>query len=387
MIINVDILCKVKIYNIYLDIFILFIILSDYSFKQNKMDPNLQIIIENKFKIFLNHHLGSGAFGNVYLGIDLLHKDKIAIKIEPKKLKSNQLYNEFMMLNYLRGLEGIPLCRSFISSNDSNCLIMSHLGINLEHVLSLYNRHLNLITTAKIGLQILARLESIHKLHVIHRDVKPENFLTTETHGNSLIYIIDFGLAKRFRDPKNGNHIPYKDNKPFVGTARYASVYTHFGIEQSRRDDLESMVYTLIYLNNGSLPWQCIKAKSKEEKYQKILEMKMTFVDNSIDMPSEFIDMLTYVRNLQFNEVPNYNVIRDKLNNIIQKNQSCDCNWKKGEEKCLSFSSGMETSLQSKKNSKKDNNEDEKSFGLLNQSDIKNEYELLFEEQSDIVFY
>ena len=113
----------------------------------------------------------------------------------------------------------------------------------------------------------------------------------------------------------------------------------------------------------------------------------LTFVDNSIDMPSEFIDMLTYVRNLQFNEVPNYNVIRDKLNNIIQKNQSCDCNWKKGEEKCLSFSSGMETSLQSKKNSKKDNNEDEKSFGLLNQSDIKNEYELLFEEQSDIVFY
>lgn len=89
------------------------------------------------------------------------------------------------------------------------------------------------------------------------------------------IYLIDFGLSKRFRDPKTGLHIPEKDGKSLVGTARYSSIYTHLGIEQSRRDDLEALAYSIIYLGKGTLPWQGIRAKNKNDKYQKILELKI----------------------------------------------------------------------------------------------------------------
>ena len=116
----------------------------------------------------------------------------------------------------------------------------------------------------------------MHSRHLIHRDVKPDNFLIGKGKNKNQVYVIDFGLAKRFRDPKTGDHIPYKDGKSLTGTARYASIYTHLGIEQSRRDDLEAIGYVLMYLNTGSLPWQGLKAKTQKEKYQKIMEKKIS---------------------------------------------------------------------------------------------------------------
>jgi serine/threonine protein kinase len=116
----------------------------------------------------------------------------------------------------------------------------------------------------------------MHSRHLIHRDIKPDNFLIGMGKNKNQIYVIDFGLAKRFRDPKSGDHIPYKDGKSMNGTARYASIYTHLGIEQSRRDDLEAIGYVLMYLLLGALPWQGIKAKTQREKYQKIMEKKIS---------------------------------------------------------------------------------------------------------------
>lgn len=115
----------------------------------------------------------------------------------------------------------------------------------------------------------------MHSKSFIHRDIKPENFLTGLKKKSHLIYLIDYGLAKIYRDRKTGLHIPYVEGKSLTGTARYASIYTHLGIQQSRRDDLEAIGYLLVYFMKGELPWQGLKAKTKKEKYKKIMEKKI----------------------------------------------------------------------------------------------------------------
>ena len=128
----------------------------------------------------------------------------------------------------------------------------------------------------------------MHSRCLIHRDIKPENFLLGMKKKNYLIYLIDFGLSKKYQDIKTNQHIPYLTGKSLTGTARYASIYSHLGIEQSRRDDLESIGYTLVYLNKGCLPWQGIKGKTKKEKYEKIYEIKnqTSIEDLCSEMPS-----------------------------------------------------------------------------------------------------
>ena len=102
---------------------------------------------------------------------------------------------------------------------------------------------------------MIQRIKVVHEERIIHRDIKPDNFLIGIGKKQHYVYVIDFGLAKRFRDPKTGEHIPYRDGKNLTGTARYASVNTHLGIEQSRRDDLESLGFVFMYFNKGNLPW------------------------------------------------------------------------------------------------------------------------------------
>jgi len=133
--------------------------------------------------------------------------------------------------------------------------------------------------------------------------------------------MIDFGLSKRYRDPKNGEHIPYRDGKSLTGTARYASVNTHIGIEQSRRDDLESVGYILLYFLKGALPWQGLAGKNKNEKYDRIKEMKIqtTISEVTRGAPEEFTKYLQYCRNMQFEEKPDYNYLRQLFKNIMAK--------------------------------------------------------------------
>jgi serine/threonine protein kinase len=123
-----------------------------------------------------------------------------------------------------------------------------------------------------LGDQMLQRIEFVHNNSFLHRDIKPDNFLMGHGKNQHVLYIIDFGLAKRFIDPKTGDHIPYRDGKSLTGTARYASLNTHIGQEQSRRDDIESIAFVMVYLIKGELPWQGVPGKDKDEKYKKIKE-------------------------------------------------------------------------------------------------------------------
>jgi len=153
---------------------------------------------------------------------------------------------------------------------------MELIGPSLEDLLVYCGQKFSLRTTLLITDQLISRIEHIHSKNFIHRDVKPDNFLVGLGKNSNRIYVIDFGLAKRFRDNKTQQHIPYKENRSLTGTVRYASINAHLGIEQSRRDDLESLGYVLVYFKKGKLPWQGIAAETKAENYQKIMEKKMS---------------------------------------------------------------------------------------------------------------
>jgi casein kinase 1 len=152
----------------------------------------------------------------------------------------------------------------------------------------------------------------VHSKLYLHRDVKPDNFLIGLGKQQHVIYAIDFGLAKRYIDPRNNHHIPYRDGKNLTGTARYASLNTHRGIEQSRRDDIEAIGFVLMYFLRGSLPWQGLPAKTKKEKYARIKEKKETTSIEALceGYPEELAAYLTYSRALNFTDAPNYDYLR-----------------------------------------------------------------------------
>jgi len=182
------------------------------------------------------------------------------------------------------------------------------LGPSLEDLFNYCGRRFQLKTVLMLADQLLSRLEYVHTKSFIHRDVKPDNFLIGLGKRQSVIHIIDFGLAKKYRDPRSHQHIPYRENKNLTGTARYASINTHIGIEQSRRDDLESLGYVLMYFIRGSLPWQGLKANTKKQKYERIMDRKMSTSTEQLckGYATEFRSYFEYCRSLRFEDRPDY---------------------------------------------------------------------------------
>ncbi|CAH8512692.1 unnamed protein product [Schistosoma turkestanicum] len=269
-----------------------------------------EVLINDKYRLM--RKIGSGSFGDIYLGVNQLTGEEVAIKMENVYAKHPQLQFEHKVYRLLAGAVGIPQARWYGTCRTYWVLVMDLLGPSLEDLFTFCCRRFTLKTVLMLADQMLARIENVHNKSLIHRDIKPDNFLMGIGRHCNKVYMIDFGLAKRYRDVRTGRHIAYREDKNLTGTARYASINAHLGIEQSRRDDLESLGYVLMYFNRGCLPWQGLRATTKRQKYERISEKKMSTPVEVLckGYPAEFQMYLNYCRGLRFDETPDYMYLR-----------------------------------------------------------------------------
>ncbi|KAM7501481.1 hypothetical protein LguiB_000385 [Lonicera macranthoides] len=267
-------------------------------------------VVGGKFK--LGRKIGSGSFGELYLGVNIQSGEEVGIKLESVKTKHPQLHYESKIYMLLQGGTGIPNLKWFGVEGDYSVMVIDLLGPSLEDLFNYCNRKFTLKTVLMLADQLINRVEYMHSRGFLHRDIKPDNFLMGLGRKANQVYIIDFGLAKKYRDLQTHKHIPYRENKNLTGTARYASVNTHLGVEQSRRDDLESLGYVLMYFLRGCLPWQGLKAGTKKQKYDKISEKKMLTPIEVLcrSYPSEFTSYFHYCRSLRFEDKPDYSYLK-----------------------------------------------------------------------------
>ena len=245
----------------------------------------------------LGRKIGGGAFGDIYIGTDISScsllclvfdciGEEVAIKLESVTSKNPQLGFEYKVYRLLKGGIGIPSVYYYGVEGTFNVMVMELLGPSLEDLFNYCNRRFTLKTVCMLAQEMLLRIEFLHSKLFIHRDMKPDNFVIGLGKKANIIHLIDFGLSKRYRNPITKAHIPfstsfsqltssYRENKSLTGTPRYASLGNHLGMEQSRRDDLESLGYIFLYFLKGKLPWQGLRAETKKEKYSKIMELKV----------------------------------------------------------------------------------------------------------------
>lgn len=219
-------------------------------------------------------------------------------------------------------LAGIPNVYYFGQEGLHNILVIDLLGPSLEDLFDHCGRRFTIKTVVMVAKQMLSRVQTIHEKNLIYRDIKPDNFLIGRpgTKSSNVIHVVDFGMAKQYRDPKTKQHIPYRERKSLSGTARYMSINTHLGREQSRRDDLEALGHVFMYFLRGGLPWQGLKAATNKQKYEKIGEKKQTTAIKDLceGFPEEFSKYLTYVRNLGFEDTPDYDYLRELFTQALK---------------------------------------------------------------------
>ena len=284
--------------------------------QQPRPDPFLGQILLGKYKIV--KILGKGSFGKIYSAE--CDGELYALKMENTKKGFYLLENETKLLTYLQGPR-IPYVKLFTKMGFYNILIMQLLGKSLEDIrLKLPSKKFSIPCVCKLAYQFIEIIQHIHNKNYIHRDIKPENFLMGVGNNSKFVYLIDFGLAKLYRDPNTLIHVPMSPKLSITGTAKFSSINAITGYTQSRRDDLESIGYVLIYLAKGNIPWGGINGKTKQEMYDRILAKKVSVSINELcnGLPKQFCDYIKYCRELAYDANPDYEYLKKLFLYVLQ---------------------------------------------------------------------
>jgi len=263
------------------------------------------MIIANKYEII--NKISEGKFGIVLKGKNINTNEYVAIKIEEINNKNiNTLKMEAKIYNYLGNQDGFPHLKWFGTNGKINYLVIDLLVYSLPKLIEIYNK-LSLKSILCLGIQIITRLEILHSKLLIHRDIKPSNFMIK----SNKLYLIDFGMCKRYEH--NGCHLKEKNISNIIGTLNYVSTNVHNLVEPSRRDDIESSIYVIMYLFYSKIFWE------NEKDINNILQKKYELTNNE-DIPLFIKSMLFYVRQLKFNEKPNYKYLINILEKELKEN-------------------------------------------------------------------
>ena len=262
--------------------------------------------------------IGSGSFGQIFKCEENSSQQEYAAKFEPLDAKIPQLDFESKLYKLFSNCTNVAKVFYYGEDEKNRIMVMQLLGKSLENYLERY-KSLSLKTVLMLADQMISSLEYIHNKHFIHRDVKPDNFVMGLNNDQNKLFLIDFGLAKRYRDPKTLQHCELVKGKSLTGTARYASINALKGCEQSRRDDMEALGYVMIYLLKGKLPWMGIGVAQTENKYQAIYECKESTPIEALceGLPEAFIEYMKMVKSLKFDEVPSYAKYRQLFRDLF----------------------------------------------------------------------
>ncbi|KAK0474924.1 kinase-like domain-containing protein [Armillaria novae-zelandiae] len=306
-------------------------------------------------KYRLEQEIANGGCGTVFMGTHNVAGKPVAIKLEPSEPKRSRrrrhsdpdipqhhhhqgpspLKLESQIYKRLMGGPGVPWIMYSGKQGDYNVMVIDLLGPSLEDLFRMCNRCFSLKTVLLLADQLISRIQYIHSHSLLHRDIKPANFVMGTGKSVHQVNIIDFGLAKKFRDSRTAAHIPYKqDDVHGVGTSLFAAINTHLGVESSRRDDLESLAYMLIYFLKGTLPWRKMRAPTHPppgtpdyppynpvtETWNIIRDAKLKAEEKLTQgLPPEFDVLYRYARSLSFDDLPDYEGLRELFRGLAKR--------------------------------------------------------------------
>ena len=285
-----------------------------------KEKPNIPETV-HKGQFVVGKEIGTGSFGVVYSGIDKNSGNEVAIKFENMDMNGQQVVQESKVYISLVNTTIIPKFHWMGSCPNYLVLVTDLMGNNLYQLIKLCGGKFSMQTTLLLAFRMLNCVEVLHKHGLIHRDIKPENFiLGKRAEDKDTVYIIDFGLTRKYVTV-TGSHIGYVEGQPFVGNSRFASINALKGIEQSRRDDVEALLYTWVYFAKGTLPWISLGNSPKKSNHQRILECKQKISTNELfkNMPKEFVRIYFSVKQLRFSDAPNYKLIKSLLSAAFKR--------------------------------------------------------------------